>query len=83
MPTEVERARDRYLLKLRKVLDVIADVTEVSHVQMELPLRCSFCHKGCGIVKVLVSSNIAGLHICDECISACSKIVNEVNGGDT
>ncbi len=42
-------------------------------------MRCSFCGKSRSQVNKLIQG-AGGIYICDECVQACSNIINEANG---
>jgi len=41
------------------------------------PIRCSFCYKGPGAKRKLISNPGGSAHICDECIAVCVAIVED------
>ena len=51
-------------------------MTDDSYESNETEYRCSFCGKRQDQVRKLVGNN-AGVYICDECVAACSDIIEE------
>ena len=44
-------------------------------------IRCSFCNKTQDMVRKMISGQ-DGAYICDECISLCTEILEEVHARD-
>ena len=63
------------ILKLLKVKAVTAGV--LTSRESTTQLRCSFCGKNAQEIQKLIAG--PGIHICNECVGLCNKILNQEN----
>ena len=73
----VERARDRYLLKLKQINDILHPEDGVYFEARSLiradVMRCSFCNLDQSQVMHLIAG--PSVFICNECVTACVEII--------
>ncbi len=73
----IARARDRYLLQLKRINDILHpddDVTFEPHAKVRGgDIRCSFCGKA-DVEKVIAGPTC---FICNECVDVCVEIIRK------